>query len=213
MRLLLARHGESTWNVEGRYQGRRDAPLSPRGVAQARALAAHLAGLRAADMPKAIVSSPLQRARDTAMPAAQALGLDVSIDERLIEISHGEWEGLLKSEIAERWPAMYAAWRTAPDTVVFPGGESLDEVRARWRAFCGHASSMPAPLLVVTHDVIVRVAVLDARREPLRAFNAVIARNASIAQFSLSSGALALESLNEDAYLGDLRVDPAGQAL
>ena len=213
MRLLLARHGESTWNVEGRYQGRRDAPLSPRGFAQAGALAAHLAGLQPADRPKAIVSSPLARARDTATPAAEALGLDVAIDARLTEISHGEWEGLLKSQIGERWPAMYAAWRAAPDTVVFPGGESLDDVRARWRAFCGDASSMPSPLLVVTHDVIVRVAVLDARREPLSAFNAVVARNASLTQLSLSGGALALGSLNEDTYLGDLRVDPAGQAL
>ncbi|MDQ6767485.1 MAG: histidine phosphatase family protein, partial [Candidatus Eremiobacteraeota bacterium] len=78
MKLLLVRHGESTWNVEGRYQGRQDAPLSPRGRAQAEALASRLCDEQAArpndKRVAAIVSSPLARAHDTAQICARALG-------------------------------------------------------------------------------------------------------------------------------------------
>jgi probable phosphoglycerate mutase len=121
MRLLLVRHGESTWNVEGRYQGRLDPPLSPRGREQAQALAARLYRQQLARVDKnrltGIVSSPLLRVRDTAQICAEAIGLPVDIDDRLTEISHGEWEGKLREEIANRWPEMIAAWRADPHTV------------------------------------------------------------------------------------------------
>ncbi len=212
MRLLLVRHGESTWNAEGRYQGRRDAPLSERGALQSNALAERLA----ADgdvRPRAIVSSPLSRARDTAAPTARMLGLDVDVDPDLIEISHGAWEGLLKSEIASAWPAMFAAWRDAPDSVRFPGGESLDDVRARWRSFVSDVERYPSPLLVVTHDVIVRLAVLDARGQPLSAFNSLTSENAAITEIDCVSPELHIVRLNDGSHLGDLRADPAAQAL
>jgi phosphoserine phosphatase len=212
VRLLFVRHGESTWNAEGRYQGRREAPLSKRGALQADALAARLAADK--DLrPRAIVSSPLSRARDTAAPAARALGLKIELVPDLIEISHGEWEGLLKPEIASRWPAMFAAWRDAPDSVRFPDGESLDDVRARWRSFFSDVARYPSPLMVVTHDVIVRLAVLDALGEPLSAFNSVAAENAAITEIECDSPELHLIRVNEGAHLGDLRADPATQAL
>jgi broad specificity phosphatase PhoE len=212
VRLLLVRHGESTWNAEGRYQGRRDAPLSPRGARQAEALAQRLAtddSIR----PRAIVSSPLSRARDTAAPTAQALGLEIDVDPDLVEISHGEWEGLLKSEIELRWPAMFAAWRAAPESVHFPDGESLADVRARWLSFVSDVERSPSPLFVVTHDVIVRLAVLQARGQPLSAFNTLAAENAAISAFDYDKGVLTLVSLNEGSHLGEHRADPSAQAL
>ena len=101
MRLLLARHGETAWNAEGRYQGREDIALSATGDAQARALGERLRALR---IDRA-VASPLSRARRT---AELALGPDraslLSIDAGLMEIAHGSWEGLLAPEIRERDP-------------------------------------------------------------------------------------------------------------
>jgi len=133
VKLLLVRHGESTWNAEGRYQGRKDPPLSARGALQAKALAERLSG--SVDLrPNAIASSPLARARRTAETVAEKLACGVTIDERLIEISHGAWEGLLRTEIQRRWPDMMAAWRSAPDSVTFPGGESLADVQRRWQS-------------------------------------------------------------------------------
>jgi phosphoserine phosphatase len=212
VKLLLVRHGESTWNAEGRYQGRLDAPLSERGILQAQALADYLAS-SAQWRPSAIVSSPLARARDTARVAAERIGLHASVDEALVEISHGEWEGLRKPEIAQRWPEMFAAWRSTPESVRFPGGESLDDVRGRWRTFLSGAALHASPLLIVTHDVIVRLAVLDAGKQPLRDFNSFATENAALTAIDYTPAGLQLLCLNERSYLGAHRVDPTAQAL
>ena len=212
MTIFFVRHGESTWNAQGRYQGRCDPPLSERGKAQAGTLADRFAAEPAA-APRAVVSSPLSRARETAERSARALGLNVAIDDRLVEISHGHWEGLLKTEVAVRWPHMLEAWRTSPQTVRFPGGESLDDVQRRFRSFIERADAFESPLLVVTHDVIVRLAVLDARGEGLSAFNAIASENAAITQIEKTAGTLRLICLNERAHLGPHRVDPSLQAL
>jgi probable phosphoglycerate mutase len=212
VKLILIRHGESTWNAEGRYQGRLDAPLSERGKAQARALAEHL--VKAEDVrPRAIASSPLSRARDTAEATAHLLRVGVAVDADLVEISHGQWEGLLKTEIAERWPEMLGAWRTAPETVRFPGGESLADVKRRWHEFLTRVNRWASPLMIVTHDVIVRLAVLDARGEPLSAFNSLTSENAAITELDYHSGQLSIVRLNERSHLGSLHIDPSAQAL
>src|SRR5579872_5289116 len=131
MRLFLVRHGETTWNQEGRYQGRRDPPLSPLGKAQVAALAQHVRSERIA----VVVSSPLSRAADTARACADALQIAFSLDERLIEISHGSWEGRLRTEIERDDPKRFAQWRRAPETVIFPDGEGLADVQRRLDAF------------------------------------------------------------------------------
>ena len=157
MRILLARHGETPWNAEGRYQGQEDIPLSPVGEAQARALGARLADVR---IDRA-VASPLSRARATAEFALgdarrDALGLDPG----LMEIAHGTWEGLLASEIRERDGERLRQWREAPDAVLMPGGESLQMVFDRaWPAFARAAEGLGEDdtLLVVAHDAVNRV--------------------------------------------------------
>lgn len=158
MRILLARHGETPWNAEGRYQGREDIPLSPVGEDQAAALARRLAPVH---IDRA-VASPLQRARCT---AELALGPEraamLTTDAGLVEIAHGSWEGLLASEIAARDPERLAAWRSAPDTVQMPdGGESLRQVFDRcWPAFVRACAGLDATdtVLVVAHDAVNRL--------------------------------------------------------
>lgn len=209
MKILFVRHGESTWNAQGRYQGRRDPPLSPRGVAQAQALAAHLQKVKIG----AILSSPLQRALGTANVCADAANLSVRVDESLTEICHGEWEGELLADVARRWPDMLAQWRDDPTLVRFPGGETLDEVSQRLSSFVRRASTYEAPLLVVTHDVIVRLAMLSAAGKPLAAFNAVRADNAALSEFALESGRLKAVRLNTVEHLGTMRTSMTAQAL
>ena len=157
MRLLLARHGETAWNAEGRYQGREDIALSATGEAQARALGERLRALR---IDRA-VASPLSRARRT---AELALGPDraslLSTDAGLMEIAHGSWEGLLAPEIRERDPERARAWRETPDEVQMPGGESLQQVLDRaWPALqrAGEGLGNDETLLVVAHDAVNRV--------------------------------------------------------
>jgi probable phosphoglycerate mutase len=157
VRLLLARHGETAWNAEGRYQGREDIPLSPKGEAQARALGERLRDLR---IDRA-VASPLSRARRTAeLALGEARAAMLSFDEGLLEIAHGEWEGLLAAEIRERDPERARAWRDTPHEVLMPGGESLPQVAERaWEALLRASAGLgdDDTLLVVAHDVVNRV--------------------------------------------------------
>lgn len=157
MRILLARHGETPWNAEGRYQGQIDIPLSPVGERQAKALGKRLKGLT---IDRA-VASPLARARVTAEYALGDARKDLlTTDIDLQEIAHGEWEGLLASEINEKDPARLRAWREAPETVLMPGGESLRLVLDRaWRGLVRAADGLGEDdtLLVVAHDAVNRV--------------------------------------------------------
>lgn len=159
MRILLARHGETPWNAEGRYQGQEDIPLSDVGIAQATALGARLRDVR---IDRA-VASPLARAARTAQLAVgEARAAQLQFDEGLKEIGHGEWEGLLASEIGQRDPQRLQAWRDAPDTVQMPGagGESLQQVLDRaWPAFARACAGLgdDDTVLVVAHDAVNRV--------------------------------------------------------
>ena len=158
MRILLARHGETPWNAEGRYQGQEDIALSPVGEAQAVSLGRRLESVR---IDRA-VSSPLSRARRT---AELALGAEcastLQIEPGLQEINHGSWEGLLASEIHARDPEGLRAWREAPDSVRMPdGGESLQDVFDRaWPALVRASEGLGVgdTLLVVAHDAVNRV--------------------------------------------------------
>ena len=98
--LLLARHGETDWNRERRWQGHSDTPLNDAGRGQARALAAELAG----EPPDALYSSDLARSSETAEIVGGTLGLPVRLDRRLREVDVGEWSGLTRAEVEERYP-------------------------------------------------------------------------------------------------------------
>lgn len=157
MRIILARHGETSWNAEGRYQGQTDIPLSPVGEAQAAALAQRLRGVR---IDRA-VASPLGRARRTAEIALGERAAMLTLEPALMEIGHGDWEGLLAAEIRERDGERLRAWREAPDTVLMPdGGESLQVVLDRaWPVFARACDGLDAEetLLLVAHDAVNRV--------------------------------------------------------
>jgi probable phosphoglycerate mutase len=159
MRILLARHGETPWNAEGRYQGQIDIPLSEVGERQARSLGERL---RDAVITRAI-ASPLARAKRTAeLALGDARAAMLGFDEGLKEIGHGEWEGLLAAEIRERDPARLLAWREAPESVLMPGagGESLRNVADRaWPALARACEGLSDDdtLLLVAHDAVNRV--------------------------------------------------------
>ncbi len=128
-RLLLIRHGETDWNVEGRYQGQADPPLNARGLAQARALAERWKreGIR----PAAIYASPLRRAWQTAQILAEAVDAPLIPEPRLKEICLGEWEGVLTPEIMRRWPETFRDWEERPWETRPPSGETIAEVQKR----------------------------------------------------------------------------------
>lgn len=157
MRILLARHGETAWNAEGRYQGQEDIPLSETGEKQARRLGERLRDVR---IDRAI-SSPLTRTYHTAQFALGELRSSMlMLDNGLMEIAHGSWEGKLAAEIEAEDGVRFRAWRETPEKVKMPNGESLKQVAERaWPAFAGACEGMEPDetLLVVSHDAVIRV--------------------------------------------------------
>ena len=125
--LYLVRHGQTDWNVEGRWQGQADVPLNERGRQQAAQVARALSKLGLV----AIYSSDLLRARETANTLAALTGLEVQLDPRLREIHQGEWQGMLVSEIQERYGEAFQRRKDDPLNVAPPGGETVLQVKER----------------------------------------------------------------------------------
>ncbi len=158
-RVILVRHGETEWNRVERFRGRADVALNERGIAQAQATAARIAsGWRAA----AVHSSPLSRARWTAEAIAKRLSCAVQIHTGLTDINYGEWQGLTPDEVRGRWPAQLSAWYQTPERARIPGGESLDQLRARCAAAMQEIAARHPDETVVTvgHTVVNRVILL-----------------------------------------------------
>jgi probable phosphoglycerate mutase len=148
--MLLVRHGASVLSPERRFSGRGDVPLSPDGAEQARRVAAQLATREGV---KAVVSSPLRRARRTAEAIAAELGLSVTIDDSLIETDFGDWEGLTFAEVQQRWPDLLTEWLASPD-VAPPGGESFAVTAERVLAARDRlVAAYPAAAVVVVSHV------------------------------------------------------------
>ncbi|MET8761020.1 bifunctional RNase H/acid phosphatase [Lentzea sp. NPDC004782] len=128
-RLILLRHGQTELSVERRYSGRGDHPLTELGLQQAERAASRLSKV---DGIAAVISSPLQRAQQTAQKLADRTGLEVVTHQGLIETDFGTWEGLTFAEAAAQDPEIHRRW-LGDTSVKPPGGESFDEVNARIR--------------------------------------------------------------------------------
>ncbi len=199
-RLLLLRHGQTELSVQRRYSGRGNPPLTELGRRQANAAASYLGGKGGI---AAVISSPLQRAYDTAAAAAEALGLPVVVDDDLIETDFGSWEGLTFAEAAAADRDVHGRW-LRDTSVTPPGGESFDAVharvrRARSRIIAEHAGST---VLVVSHvtpiKTLLRMA-LDAGPGMLYRLHLDLA-SLSIAEF-YGDGAASVRLINQTAYL------------
>lgn len=167
--LLLLRHGQSTFNAEARWTGQCDPPLTPRGEDEARLAAARLRDVGI----EAIVTSDLDRARQTATLLADALGLpDPSVEPRLRERSVGEWEGLTFDEIEAGWPGLLEEYR-AGRLATAPGGEAVESFRARIEAGLLDIGGRHdgARVVVVAHGGVLRTLDRVLGVEPMRPVN------------------------------------------
>ena len=200
-RFHFVRHGRTTWNVEGRVQG--GGNLDRLGVAQACALAARLAG----GSFDAVYASPYPRTRQTACIVAGALGLPVSLRFLLRDLDYGHLAGARLEEFKAAYPLVWERWRSAPDRTVFPGGESLGNLRARVVRFVEDASVNGAgDVLVVTHDSPVRTAASIALGLPDARHNdpGLDTLYAALTVISVEDGRWTLESHNDAAHLTGL---------
>ncbi|MFD5511906.1 histidine phosphatase family protein [Streptomyces sp. NPDC127051] len=156
-KIVLWRHGQTSWNLERRFQGSTDIELTETGVAQARRAARLLASLK----PAAIVASDLRRASATASELAAVTGLPVTHDAALRETYAGEWQGLTHEEIIAKYGEQYAAWKRG-EPVRRGGGELETEVADRAApVVLEHAGRLPegGTLVVVSHGGTIRTTI------------------------------------------------------
>ena len=174
--IFLARHGETDDNAAGRVQGYLDSPLNDRGRDQARALAELAAG----ENIRALYSSHLVRAHETASIVGERLGLEPQVDERFAESRRGAWEGRLLTEIERDFPDLWAEWHSAADHFRFPGGESIAEHAARVEAGLADVARGALPALVIAHGGSIRCAFATRDPRGLASFQSLAVPNGEL---------------------------------
>jgi ribonuclease H / adenosylcobalamin/alpha-ribazole phosphatase len=197
---VLLRHGETALSGGRRFAGRGDIPLTGTGLKQAAAAAARLAARGGLDL---IVTSPLQRARQTAGAVAAATGVPVVVGDGWMETDFGEWEGLTHAEAAQRWPEQAAAWLTDTSAAP-PGGESLAATSDRVLAaldslLAGHPA---ATVLVVSHVTPMTILLLHALLAPPAALRRMQLDVACLCEIDWYAGGLGIvRTMNDTAHL------------
>jgi len=152
--IFLARHGQTAYNLEGRFQGQQPVPLDDTGRGQAAELAE-----RASDHGfAALWCSPLLRARQTADLVAARLGLEPCEDARLMETDAGNWTDRLFTDVNAEAPEAFAAFMAGDAAFAFPGGESFAHQEERVAAALSEIETGPLPALVVCHGMVIRAA-------------------------------------------------------
>jgi probable phosphoglycerate mutase len=198
-KLLLVRHGESVWNVEGRVQGQADVPLSDLGALQALALARAL-GER--DLT-AVYASPLMRALQTARAMCGPHELTPIIERALREINLGAWQGRTGAELEADLETGYRAWKRSPVTFAPPGGETLDQATARAvQAVKAAATAYPGAMIaIVTHSIVGRLLLCSLLQAGLDLVPRLKLKKASITTIRLHDDFAVLESLGDTSHL------------
>ena len=193
MILYCVRHGESVYNAEGRIQGRLNVPLSELGRRQSAAAAAALARLSA----DALYASPLRRAMETAEIIADALGLPIQTESRLMEIDCGVFQDRRPCELAELYPQALARWKSEDLDFVIPGGESRRQVIARGRAaLLAIAAAGGQAAIIVSHGRLLTCTLKDILGIP-----------ASQPPFSLQNGSITTLSADASGHYEFLSLD------
>lgn len=197
---LLLRHGQTALSAERRFAGRGDIPLTDLGLAQAGAAAARLAQRGGIDL---VMSSPLQRARQTAQAVADAASVPMAVDDDLAETDFGSWEGMSFGEVMAGWPDEMAAWLADADAAP-PGGESFAAVGLRVDAAMHRllGAHQGKTVVVVSHVTPIKTLVCRALLAPTAALFRMHLDVASLSEAAwFADGPALLRSLNDTAHL------------
>lgn len=206
--IYLVRHGQTAWNKEEIFRGRTDVPLDETGRKQA-----ELAGTYFKDVEiHQIHSSPLARARETAEAIARLHHLKVQSLEALIDMSFGKWEGRAHQEIRQIDAETYRQWAESPHLARLPGGESLDDVRARSMATLEELiwSHPGKSLVLVSHRVICKVLICAILGLDNSHFWQITQDTTAINLIQHRNGKYILSLMNETCHLKALKEKRTG---
>ena len=206
MKLILIRHGQTQWNSESRVQGRTDIPLNDKGRLQAAAIAERLKDNRF----DAVYASPLSRAKETAETIAKHQGVEVTVDEDLIEIQFGKWEGLTSPEINKTYPELFAdwGWIERPEACKEMAAESQQEIVARSLRFLERIESRhedDARILIVGHTMPTKMIIAHFIGLPYNRIRSLRVENCAYNELETGkSGRGFLHVLNDTTHLRGL---------
>ncbi len=200
--IYLLRHGQTSWNKDPRFRGRKDVPLSEEGKREAEAAADFL---ETAGVTR-LYSSPLSRAAGTLAPLAGRLGLEVTPFQDVIDMDFGEWEGLSIGDAEKRYPDLFELWKNQPEKITFPGGESLDVVQARaMRGVSRLAVEFPEETIALcSHRVLCKLIVLGLFGAKPDKFWLVRQDTACINHFTYAPPRAVVYSINQTCHLDKL---------
>jgi broad specificity phosphatase PhoE len=198
-RLLLVRHGESTWNATRRIQGQLDPPLSDRGLGQARELAERLAGHQLAGF----YCSDLARTRQTAAEIAATVGIEPTPEQGLREIALGAWEGKTRVELMDEFPQLWERWRREPTWDVVPGGEGAEPFAERVTRTLSsiHQRHPNGDVLCVTHGGVIQVAILNVVGRASHGIFPFLIENCSLTVIQSANGRSVVTTVNDTCHL------------
>ncbi|MCS7235061.1 MAG: histidine phosphatase family protein [Armatimonadota bacterium] len=207
-RVYLVRHGQTTWNAERRYQGRKDAPLTELGRSQMRRLAAALAS----EPVRAVYTSPLGRCRWGAERIAAQHGLEPIVEPDLVELDHGILDGLRVDEMEDHVGQLVRRWWEDPAAVHLPGGETLEQARSRaYGAFRRIVDRHPdQTVVVVAHGGVNKLILLTLLQAPLASYFRIQQHNGAVNLVEVPPhGSPRIVAINDTCYLRLPSQDPA----
>lgn len=199
-RIILVRHGQTIWNVEPRrFRGRMDLPLDEIGLAQAERVAQWVARFPI----KAVYSSPLHRAVQTAQPTANHFRLSVQIHQGFLDFDYGEWKGHTDQEVAEKWGDIFEAWLHSPHTAQMPNGENLGDVRVRSTAAIYELAEQHhgETIMAVAHQVVNKVTICALLGLDNSHYRQIHQDNGGINIFEYADGMFKLMLMNGTCHL------------
>ena len=201
--VLLVRHGQTKSNITGYFMGWSNEDISDLGYAQVRSLSSRLAKFPIAT----IYTSPLKRAMNTARILAEPHKLELNVLDDLTEIGLGDWQGLHRDEISQKWPEIWRQSRIDPSVVTFPNGENFQQLTERAiRAFNRIvADNTNRHTLAVTHDAVIRVLVAHVLGTSNSIYRHMEINNASLSVIRVEDDRMRLVTLNDTAHLDRAR--------
>ena len=199
--LILARHGETAWNLGKVFRGRADVNLDEVGVKQAELLGKYLSNWEL----EAIYSSPLRRALDTANTVVRYHKVAVHIADGLTDLDYGEWQSLPEQEVKRLYPALLNQWHNSPRSVIMPGGESLEDVTKRAVEVVDDIISRHrGDVLLVSHIVVLKVLICHLLGLDKSQFWNIRQDVCGITVFDYEDGRFVLTRHNDTSHLQEL---------
>jgi len=205
LEIILARHGETDWNVAEIFRGGVDVALNETGLRQAELLGEYLSGVKI----DAVYSSPLKRALKTAEAIACHQALGVNVASGLTDFNFGEWQGLSHQEVEDRYGELYEEWTSHPEKVRMPAGESLEDVTKRAMTVVRDlVKGCDGTVVLVSHRVVNKVLICALLGLDNSHFWNIKLDTCGITGFSYEGGSFILTRHNDTSHLKPVQKAP-----